>query len=97
MEISTKFVQGLLLYDFKSNLNATSSGRRICAAFGGNYVSECTAQEWFKRFRGGNFSLEDKTRSGCHMEFNEEALRKLLEQNSRQTTQSLGAGNSSAQ
>ena len=79
-------------------LNPIWTCRRICAAFGGNCVSDRTAQEWFKRFGGGDFFLEDKPRSGCPMQFNEEALRQMLEQKSRKTTrelaQSLGAGHS---
>lgn len=62
--LSKALLQGLPLYDFRCEVKAAESSRRICAAFGDGSMFERTAQEWFKRFREGNTILEDRPRSG---------------------------------
>lgn len=82
-------VRGLLLYDFKSGVKAAESSRRICAAFGDGVMSERTAQDWFKRFREGDTSLEDRPRSGRPAEVDDERLRQIVEADPHQTSREL--------
>ena len=89
MDLSRAYIRGLLLYDFKSGLSAAESSRRINAAFGAGTVSERTAQDWFARFRQGNFNLEDLPRSGRPSEVDDDRLRTLVEADPRQTTREL--------
>lgn len=58
-------VCSLLLYYVISEVKAAESiwaELRICAALGDGLMSERTAQDWFKRLREGNISLEDRLR-----------------------------------
>ena len=48
-----------------------------------------TCRDWFKRFREGDISLEDRPRSGCPMESDIERLKVLIEDNPRLTTREL--------
>ena len=48
-----------------------------------------TAQNWFKRFKDGNFDLKDTPRSGRPVEFDEERLNQLIHEDPRQTTREL--------
>lgn len=89
MELSKEYIRGLLLYDFKSGESAVASSRRINAAFGEGTVSKRTAQDWFKRFRDGDFNLKDSVRSGRASEFDNERLCQLVKSNPRQTTREL--------
>lgn len=47
----------LLLYDYKSGLNADQSHRRINEAFGENTIGRRTAYDWFTKFQHGQFNL----------------------------------------
>ncbi|XP_076044784.1 histone-lysine N-methyltransferase SETMAR-like [Oratosquilla oratoria] len=52
-------------------------------------MTERTAQKLFKKFRSGNFNLEDAPRSGKPSAFDEDALNQLLHEDSRQSTREL--------
>mgnify|MGYP000394976291 CR=1 FL=1 len=52
-------------------------------------VTSRTCQRWFKRFREGDFSLEDKPRSGRPQEVSNDELLKVVEENPRVTTEEL--------
>ncbi|PRD23165.1 UNVERIFIED_CONTAM: Histone-lysine N-methyltransferase SETMAR [Trichonephila clavipes] len=66
MDVSKELVRGCLLYDFKVGLSAAVSSRRICQALGDSAVNERTARHWFQKFRSGDLSLCDKSRTGRH-------------------------------
>ncbi|XP_076054424.1 histone-lysine N-methyltransferase SETMAR-like [Oratosquilla oratoria] len=51
-------------------------------------MTERTAQKWFKKFRSGNFNLEDAPRSG-RPAFDEDALNQLIYEDPRQSTREL--------
>ena len=82
----TTFLRGCMLYDFKSRMKAAASCRRICDAFGNDIVSERVCQDWFSRFKKGDYSLCDKPRSGRPSTVDNEALKNLVERNPRATT-----------
>lgn len=89
--ITKSMIRTCLLYDFKSGVKAAESSRRICAAFGSDTVSERTAQDWFKRFRDGDTSIEDRPRSGRPSQVDEERLKQLVEADPHQTSSELAA------
>lgn len=51
-----------ILYEFKLKHNASEASRNINAAWGEGSLSERAAQMWFKKFRGGDLSLQNKDR-----------------------------------
>ncbi|MCP5016570.1 MAG: hypothetical protein GY938_15100 [Ketobacter sp.] len=57
MDINKPYIRGLLFYDFKFELNATDSSRRINDALNKDTVSEPTVRDWFSRFRPSDFNL----------------------------------------
>jgi len=50
-----------------------------------------TCQEWFQRFKSGDFDVNDKHRSGQPKKFEDEELQALLDQDSAQTQEQLTA------
>ncbi|MGL9761695.1 MAG: hypothetical protein ACR5LB_05870, partial [Wolbachia sp.] len=42
----------------------TQTARNINQVWGEGCVNECTVQRWFKKFREGDFSLEDEEGRG---------------------------------
>lgn len=79
----------LLYYAFRRGKKASETARKICAVYGENSVSERTAQEWFVKFKTGCIDIEDAPRSGRPVELDEDGLKTLLKENSRQTQQEL--------
>ena len=54
----------IFLYEFKLNQSTAETGRKISQTFGNDCVNERTVQRWFMKFRSGDVSLEDESRSG---------------------------------
>ncbi|GFY59972.1 histone-lysine N-methyltransferase SETMAR [Trichonephila inaurata madagascariensis] len=85
MYVSEELFRGCLLYYFKVGLSAATSSRRICQAFGDSAVNERTARHWFQKFRSGDLSFFDKTRTGLPQALDDEALQAAIEEDSSQT------------
>ncbi|CAF5224461.1 unnamed protein product, partial [Rotaria magnacalcarata] len=79
-------IQHCILYEFQLGNNATTAARNICAALGEGAVADRTYRDWFKRFREGDMSLEDRPKSGRPLESDIERLKVLIEDNPRLTT-----------
>src|SRR5580765_2988615 len=72
-----------MLYEFKLGNTAANAEKRICSVCGEDSVSERTAQKWFKRFKEGNESLEDKPRFGRPSVIEDDELREYMRSNPR--------------
>lgn len=79
-----------LLYEFRLGTTVNDAHRRVCQAFGEGTVSQRTCFHWFSRFTLGDYSIEDKPRSGRPSNLDEDALRRLIEANPRLTTREIG-------
>lgn len=86
MELTSRDIRVLLLHEFRLGHKATEATANICHTMGDGAVVDRTAQNWFKRFKEGDFDLDDKPRSGRPSEFDMEQLKELIEQDPRQTT-----------
>lgn len=89
MEVSKLIIRSCLLYDFNRDLSAGESQRSINDAFGAGTVSKATAKDWFARFRGGDFDLDDRPRSGRPSVVDDSLLRAAIEANPYQSTREL--------
>ena len=70
MEKSKKHNREFLLYEYQLGNNAVITVRNICVAKGQGAVSNVTAKRWFKRFRNGDYSLQEDQTSGLPMKIN---------------------------
>lgn len=57
--------------------------------YGEACISETTCRDWFRRFKDGDFDVEDKDRSGKPKSFEDEELEALLDEDSYQTQEEL--------
>jgi hypothetical protein len=59
MKISCKELRVLLLHEFRFGHKAKEATSNICGTMAKDVLSIRTAQRWFKRFKNGEFELED--------------------------------------
>lgn len=73
-------IRCVMKFYFLKKKNASHTTKKICAVYGCNAVSERTVQEWFARFRQGNFELKDRTRSGRPMVDKDNEIMEIIKQ-----------------
>jgi transposase len=79
----------ILLYHFEKGWKAAESSRDLNELYGDGTISERQAQEWFKRFKSGDTSLEDKPGRGRISDFDDDALLVAVEEDESYTTRIL--------
>ena len=57
--------------------------------YGKDAVTTRTCQKWFKKFRSGNLSLEDSSRSGRPTEIDADKIKQLQIENPHLTTRDI--------
>lgn len=88
MDFTTEHIRHCMLFQFKSGVNATDATNNICAVYQDAIgVRQC--QKWFRKFRKGNFDLEDNPRLGAPNVVDDDILRANVESNPRQSTYDL--------
>ena len=81
--------RAILLHEFKLGHKGSEATRSIHKASGKNVFNELTVQHWFKKFRSGDISLEDKDRSGRPSTVDDDRLRAIVEDNPRKTVREI--------
>jgi len=71
----------LLRHYWKKSYSAARATREICEVEGDSFVSERTAQKWFKRFKEGETDVKDKQRCGRPRTIDEEMLETAVKEN----------------
>lgn len=84
-----KQIRTIFFYEFKLGTKATETARKINDAFGPDTVHERTVQLWFKKFRSGDESLEDKEGRGRPSAIDNDQLKALVEADPRTTIREL--------
>lgn len=80
-----------LLFAFIRGAKATNAVREICEVYGEEATSLKTAPNWFKRFKDGSFDLKDTHRTERPVQFDEERLNQLTNEDPHQTMRQLAA------
>ncbi|CAD5214195.1 unnamed protein product [Bursaphelenchus okinawaensis] len=87
--LSRRDVRALLLYEFLQQRTASKAVENINTIFGPSVVSYDTAKVWFRSFKNGDFSLDDKPIPGRTATMNVDELRKLIDEDPRRSTRHL--------
>ena len=86
-----KKIRSIFLFQLKLGRKAAETARDINEAFGPGTITVRTAQWWFKKFRGGDESLEEDERSGRPSDVDNGQLRALVKANPRTTVRELAS------
>jgi hypothetical protein len=60
MSLNKLQIRTLIFYEWKKGTSTNDTARSICDVFGSDMVTQRTVQNWFKKFKSGDFELEDK-------------------------------------
>lgn len=89
-ELDRKQLRTLMLYEYRLNHKASEAVRNICSSFGEKTVSYSTVLEWFRKFKAGDFNIDDHYRPGRPVEVDEDRIRQLLEEAPRLSQREIG-------
>ena len=81
MEDQNFHYRHILLFYFKKGKNASQVFNKLCYVYGHDAVSLRSCQRWFEKFRSGNFSVKDSSRTSRPTEINTDKIKVLLNEN----------------
>ena len=87
----------VLIFCFKWKKTAAKAHRMLVEVYGDSASSDKTCREWFRRFKSGDFDVEDKERSGRPRAFEGEELQALVDEDLCQTQKQLAEALNCAQ
>ena len=90
MEKDKNFIRHLALFSFDRGMQATQAVEEICSIYG-QVLEVRTCQKWFKRFRGGDRSLQILPGRGRPVTLDVDLLAQELDNDPRQTQRELAA------
>lgn len=82
-------IRCILLFHFRLGSTTLLTLTNIQKVFGEESIVLRTVQKWFKRFKNGDFSLEDEPKSGRVPEVDLDSLKARIEEEPTSTTRSL--------
>ena len=87
--VLTKHLREILIFCFNWKKSAAEAHRMLVEVYGDTAPTDKSCREWFRCFKDGNFSVEDKLRSGQPKIFEDQELEVLLEEDQSQTQEEL--------
>ncbi|XP_039762017.1 histone-lysine N-methyltransferase SETMAR-like [Pararge aegeria] len=90
MESNKQHFRHILLFNFRKGKNAVQARKKLTDVYGEGVLTVRQCQNWFAKFRSGNFDVEDAPRSGRPVEADKDAIKALVDANRRITTREIG-------
>jgi len=87
--LTKQHLREVLIFCFNWKRSATEAHRLLVEVYGDTAPTDKSCREWFRRFKDGDFSVEDKPRSGQPKKFENKELEALLEEDQSQTQEEL--------
>lgn len=89
MEEDDLHFRHILLYYYRKGKNASQARKKLCAIYGNETLKERQCQNWFARFRSGDFSLKNAQRSGRPVEVDETHIKAIIDSDRHSTTRDI--------
>ena len=77
------------MYYFRKDKNASQAHKKLSAVYGNEASKERQCQNWFAKFRSGNFSLKNAQRSGRPVEDDETHIKATIDSDRHSTTREI--------
>lgn len=79
MDNNKEHFRHILLFYFRRGKTAANVHRKLCAVYGTDAITERACQIWYKKFKSGNFEVQDALRSGRPMETSDDQIKSIIE------------------
>ena len=89
MEISDSNFRHILLYYFRKGKKAVQARKKLYDVYDEKSLTERQCQNWFARFRSGDFHPKDTSLSGRPTEVEDDKIKAMIENNRRCTTREI--------
>lgn len=89
MNNNKQHIRHSMLYEFQRKNNATEATKNLQEVFGKEAIKERTVQFWFQKFKKGDLTLEDASRSGRPSDVDDAILQSELKADPFSTTREL--------
>ncbi|GFU82400.1 histone-lysine N-methyltransferase SETMAR [Trichonephila clavipes] len=89
MESDKQHFRHILLFYYRKAKNAVQARKKLTDVYGEGVLTVRQCQNWFAKFRSGNFDVEDTPRSGRQVEADKDAIKALVDANRRITTREI--------
>ncbi|OAD55670.1 Histone-lysine N-methyltransferase SETMAR [Eufriesea mexicana] len=93
MESEKQHVRHILLFYYRKGKNAVQAKKKLSDIYSDDVLTERQCQNWFAKFRFGNFDVEDAPRSGRPVEADcissIDTIKALIDANQRITTREI--------
>jgi len=86
--LTKQHLREVLIFCFNWKKSAEAH-RMLVEVYGDTAPTDKSCRKWFRRFKDGDFSVEDKLRSGQSKKFEDKELEALLEEDQSQTQEEL--------
>jgi histone-lysine N-methyltransferase SETMAR len=86
---SNMHLREVLLHYFILKKTAAESHRLLVEAYSDHALSETTCRDWFRRFKSGDFDLDNKERGKPPKKFEDSELQSLLDEDDAQSQEQL--------
>ena len=96
MEVTEQHIRHIMLYEYQQGKTATTTAKKIEKVYGYGVLSVRKCQPWFCKFRQGDLSLQDASRSERPVSLNNDGLKAATDQNPFATVEELAEVNSSS-
>ncbi|GFW50981.1 histone-lysine N-methyltransferase SETMAR [Trichonephila clavipes] len=91
MESDKQHFRHTLLFYYRKGKNAVQARKKLTDVYGEGALTVHQCQNWFTKFRSGNFVVEDAPRSGRPVEADKDTIKALVDANRRITTREIGS------
>lgn len=91
MDVDKFHFRHILLFYYRKGKNAVQARNKLSSVYGEDVMTIRQCQKWYKKFRSGNFDVQDAPRPGRPVEADEEKIMALVEGNRHITTRDVAA------
>ena len=87
--LTKQHLREVLIFCYNWKKSASEAHRMLVEVYGNNAPTDKSCREWFRRFKNGDFGVEDKPRCRQPKKFENKELEVLLDDDTTQTQEEL--------